>query len=279
MEEQPEDLGSVFDALCASNELFTRWEKQIRENPMSEHTDHFRFFYKPFIGDLEESYILLDLYRSRNPYTRIIEKEICSDVLNTVGTNIKVTLPDTEGLLADKLTAFAPNTIGVSLTAEPPRRPKRVEAIKQLYDIGNLFDQSSNIDTIRQTYHHVAVKEIENRGLSITPDEVLEDTARFANIVGHTGSIEQEEYNSFAKGYKDFSKFVVDLRFDVSEAVLAAAKVAYLVSLIKAERVEIEHYDESIDMSDWSLEGDLGEYKYTNPESFFYWYKSMIQLS
>jgi hypothetical protein len=279
MEKRIEDINVAFDNLCASNELFNRWEKQDRDNLMSGHTDHYQFFYTPFTGDTEESYILLDIYYSNSPYARTIEKEITSAVLCTTGTNIKVTMPDAEGLLADKLTAFAPKTTGIPLTADPPKRPKRVEAIKQLYDVGNLFEYSRDISAIRQTYRAVCDKEITNRQLRITPEDVLEDTARFARIIGHGGGIEQEEYSSFAKGYRDFSKFVADLTFDENDAVLAASKALYLVSLIKSEEVVIEKYADEVDMSEWELDGDFGEYKYSNPEAFFYWYKAENKLS
>ncbi|GHU61979.1 hypothetical protein AGMMS49983_02640 [Clostridia bacterium] len=279
MERKFEDIGKTFDSLCVSSELFTRWEKQERDNLMSEYTDHYQFFYTPFTGDLNESYILLDIYYAHSPYTRTIEKEITSAVLYTSGANIRVTMPDAEGLLADKLTAFAPKTIGVPLTADPPKRPKRVEAIKQMYDVGNLFDHSSDISAIRQTYTVVCDKEIANRGLNITYEDVLDDTARFTLIIGHGGNIEQEEYDSFVKGYKDFSKFVANLSFEENDAVLAAAKIAYLILLLKLGDAEIEKYVDDIDMSKWELDGDFGEYKYSNPEAFFYWYKSLSKLS
>jgi predicted nucleotidyltransferase component of viral defense system len=279
MEKRIENINAVFDKLCASSELFTKWEKQDRENPMSEYLDHYQFFYTPFTGALDESYILLDIYYSESPYARTIEKEIISDVLHTSGAGIKVTMPDAEGLLSDKLAAFAPRTTGVQLAAKPPKRPKRVEAIKQLYDVGNLFDRSSDLSIIRRTYNAVAEKEIINRKLDITPAAALDDSVRFSLVVGCGGSIEPEEYNSFAKGYRDFSKFVADLAFDENDAVLAAAKVVYLVSLIKSSGSEIEKYDDGIDMSEWELDGELGEYKYSNPEAFFYWYKSALKLS
>ena len=51
-----------FEALVKNNELFSRFEKDERDNESFSNTYHFKFFYKPFADEGEESYILLDLY-------------------------------------------------------------------------------------------------------------------------------------------------------------------------------------------------------------------------
>ena len=56
---------------------------------------------------------------------------------------------DIDDLLGDKLTAFAPNTIGVKYTAKNQfGRPKSTEIIKQLYDCAYLANHYSDLDRV-----------------------------------------------------------------------------------------------------------------------------------
>jgi hypothetical protein len=237
------------------------------------------FYYPSFLEAGRESYVILDVYRATNPYAKIVERELVSDILCPDGENVIVRLPDIDSIMGDKLTAFAPETIGIALTAETNHRPKRVEAIKQLYDIGNLFDSGENFDNLRSTYFEVAGREIDMRGLSIEPIDVLKDTMRYATIIGHMGAADKEKYDLIAKGFKDFRKFVADLRYDENDAVLAASKVAYLASSLMRMAGSTEKYDDNVDMRLWEIKTDgfaaFNELKYSNPEAFFYWFKTL----
>jgi hypothetical protein len=247
----------------------------VREGDVAHSTDHYRFFYTPFADDVDESYILLDLYHAKSPYAKTVDVEIKSPILHTEGESLMVTMPDAGCLLGDKLTAFAPTTIGIPLSAEPGKRPKRVEAIKQLYDVSLLFDRTGDIEEIRNTYFAVAAQEIAGRKLGISPRDVLADTLNYVYIIGTQGSFDKEAYDSIAKGYKDFAKFVADLRFDENMAALAAAKAAYIATLILHEGTEILIYDDDTDIGEWRIENpkhqNLNDYLYSNPEAFFYW--------
>ena len=275
VEKKKQNMDTIFSEICRQSKLFIRYEKQEREKSKLVGTDHYKFYYLPFSNDTEESFILLDIYYMSNPYQNTINVEIASDVVNTVGDNLRVTTPDVNSILADKLTAFAPETIGISLSAEPGYRPKRVEVIKQLFDISNLYDPADNIECINTTYRTIAEHEIKSKKLSITPLDTLQDSERYAYIIGHAGHIDASTYTTISKGYKDFNKFVSDLSFDENQAILAAAKVAYLTKLIYEEKGELVKYDNSTDMSLWEINDhnfrNFNEYKYSNPEAFFYW--------
>ena len=279
LKSKPENIAFDFDRLCGNSRLFYRWEKQTRESDELFNCEHYRFFYRPYADEGEESYILLDLYFSKNLYTNLMELEIASDILLSEGKNLSVTVPTVDCILADKLTAFAPETIGIPLSAEPGKRPKRVEVLKQLFDIGNLFDLCEDINTIRKTYINIAEHEINQINKSLTHFDVLEDTFDYALIIGHNGSLDKEKYNSVQKGFGDFNRFVADLSFDESKAVLAASKTAYLVTLLKSDYSgDIQKYSDSIDMAQWVIKQKeykaFNDYKFSNPQAFFYWYKT-----
>jgi len=279
VEEPLGDADKLFKQICSKSGLFTHFEEQERGSDKAFDIKHYKFFYQPFADDTENSYILLDLYRSSNPYAKTLELELVSEILDTQGKNVTVRVPSIDAILGDKLTAFAPDTIGIPLSAEPGHRPKRIEVLKQLFDIGNLFDLAENMDVIYSTYHTIAEHEIVARGFAISVDDVLRDSVRHAYIIGHGGKVERVVYDSIARGYRDFSRFVVDLDFDESRAVLAAAKVAYIVNVLRSGRM-LEKYDDEIDMGNWQIEEksmlDFNEYKYSNPEAFFYWYMAAL---
>lgn len=111
LESKDEHFTVIFDRLCADSRLFYRWEKHTRESDELFDCEHYKFFYRPYADDGLESYILLDLYFSDNPYVNLIELEITSDLLFSEDKNLTVTVPSVDCILADKLTAFAPKTI------------------------------------------------------------------------------------------------------------------------------------------------------------------------
>jgi len=49
-----------------------------------------------------------------------------------------------------------------------------------------------------------------------------------------------------------------------------------------SNRYAIEKYDGSIDMTLWEIDDkeyyDFNEYKYSNPEAFFYWVKTLDKV-
>ena len=280
IEKPIRNIGNLFTQICSISKLFTRFERQDRETDAVSGAKHFKFFYQPFADANEGSYILLDLYEAAIPYAKTLELELVSDILYTQGLNVFVHVPDVDSILGDKLTAFAPDTIGIPLSAEPGHRPKRIEVLKQLFDIGNLFDLAGNIDNILTTYNTIARHEIKRHGLGMLSTDSLKDSLRYAYIIGHGGKVDKVLYDNIAKGYKDFNKFVSDLSFDETHAVLAAAKVAYLVSVLLLSGKTLDKYDEKINMETWNISEidciDFNNYKYSNPEAFFYWYKTLL---
>lgn len=256
------------------------------ENPRrgSSRIRHFRFYYRPFVEPLVDSplpYILLDVAKAENPYTRLMDVPIKTVLLDTSEPTTYVSIPCADCLLADKLTAFAPDTIGVPITAEPGHRPKRVEALKQLFDVSNLFSVCSDLQEIRQTYHQVATQEAQARGLAITPDDALEDTLKYALLLGNRDAHRSSLYHQLAKGIPEFRRFVANQSFSDLDAARCGGKVAYLVRLIREKRrQEIERYNPNEDMSVWSIPQRENEginlLKMIDPEAFFYWHRALL---
>ena len=61
--------------------------------------------------------------------------------------------------------------------------------------------------------------------------------------------------------------------------MVPVAKAAYLSALIKMEAKEIHRFSNPEDIVDWTIdqpdETRLNKLKKTNPEAFFYWWKTL----
>ena len=62
-----------------------------------------------------------------------------------------VTVPSFDDILGDKLTAFAPNTTGIPY--QKSGNSQTMEIIKQLYDIGYLFDSAEDLSVVSKTFN------------------------------------------------------------------------------------------------------------------------------
>ena len=216
-----------FDSVCKG--IFTHWDEQVRNVDEKSKTKHYRFYYKPFVDNAEEVYILLDVYEGKSLYSQTQEIPLRSTLLKTDDKDVYIAVPTIDCILADKLTAFAPHTIGIKLSAEPGKRPKRVEILKQMFDIANLFDRCNDLNMIKETYIKIAQEEIEMANLKCSYQETLKDSFDFALMIGFDGKKQKEEFAVLSKGYNEFSKFVVDLSFDKWKAILCASKIPYAI--------------------------------------------------
>lgn len=113
---------------------FASFEEQSRVGKNNIEKRHFKFIYESPINH-RNIYILLDIIFEEPGYSRIIERPIKSGLIKVEEPQLQVLVPSVECILGDKLTAFAPHTIGVLLHAN-----KDMEIIKQFYDVLTLID-------------------------------------------------------------------------------------------------------------------------------------------
>lgn len=270
--EEPEDRIKEILEKISQLEIFIRWEDDNnRKHTPGAPVGHFKMFYKSVIDKHEEP-ILLDLLYTPNPYPQTREYSVKHSWLITSGKDIRIVLPTFEAILGDKLTAFAPKTTGILYSKKRP-----VEIIKQLYDIGFLFDRVVDLNVVKESYIRVVQEEIGYRKLNIDVEEVLKDTWLACYTLAERDT-KSEEFKHLQLGIKNFTNFIID-RFSIEEAITAGAKIAYLTSLLNKEHREIERFQNPSGIRDWLIEypayNKLNKLKKTNPEAFFYWYKSL----
>ena len=128
---------------------------------------HYQFIYNSAAISGEQD-ILLDILFEEVHYPVVLQTPNENEWIQQVGEPILVTTPDINGILGDKLTAFAPTTTGV-----PYGSDKQREIIKQLFDIGELFDSINNLETVKSSFNAIAEIEIgmANKLSSLRPRE------------------------------------------------------------------------------------------------------------
>jgi hypothetical protein len=267
------DIERVLNKIIEAGK-FLRWtDDNERIHSADAPIGHYKLFYQSKVDGREEP-ILLDVLYAPNPYVETQKIPIKHNWLITSEKDTIVEIPTFDAILGDKLTAFAPNTTGILYAKNRP-----VEIVKQLFDIAFLFDRASDIKIVKETFDKIAHEEIVYRNLSITTEEVLEDTWNTCFLIA-TRDTSTDAFKQIQLGLRNFVNFTVD-RFSIEEAVTASAKAAYLTRLLyKDDAQKIEKFISPLEIKDWVIENSsynkLNKLRKNNPEAFFYWYKSFL---
>ncbi len=270
--KKPNDISKVFDDII-DHTIFTSWEKDNREQSKEIPKTHYKFYYDSVLLGQGDSYILLDILFDENPYPELISKEVTHALFEIDGNPVTVSLPNVDGILGDKLTAFAPRTTGISLG-----RDKQLQIIKQLFDIGQLFDGADNLETVHTSFDSFARREIKYRQQHITPNEVLDDIFHSSKVLSLRGIEDSELFKELQTGINRLSSFILE-RYKIEDAILSSAKAAYLAQLLRSEASKMEKFDETVDLSRVVITkaplNKLNKVKKIQPEGFYYWYKAI----
>lgn len=275
------DIESLFSKIIQKGN-FTRFQEQERFVNSNIEKAHFKFFYKPSHKTFsEEEYILLDILFENVPYRKLTEIPIISPFLIINGEPEKVTVPTFEDILGDKLTAFAPNTTGIPYFKKD--HSMSMEILKQLYDIGNLFEVITDINEVKDTFFDIAQTELTYRKLNqFSPEDVLNDIIKTSFCISVRGISSDCHFNEIQNGIQRIKQYIISELFPIDKVIIAASKAAYIASLIKSGNVEIKRFNNSVSSETMNIidieYNKLNKLKKNNREAFFYWYK-VLELS
>lgn len=143
-EEEDIRLYESFDTLIKDG-VFKKWEEDKRPIERKIPKSHFKFYYYSSIEN-RVAYVLLDIVKMPSPFSETIEKPIILPLFEAE-KEVKVCIPTLNSFTGDKLSAFAPTTIGI-----PYGKDKSMEIIKQLFDLGILFEYITDLKEISQSY-------------------------------------------------------------------------------------------------------------------------------
>lgn len=276
MFEKPDNLNEILEKVAAE-QGFIGNEEQKRTTNTKIDKAHYKFFYTPLHKtSKDEEYVLLDILFEAVHYQKLENIRIQSSFVPEKETPLTVKTPCLEDITGDKLTAFAPNTTGIPYFKGEDSMS--MEIIKQLYDIGNLADNVSDIETIKSTFKAFAATELSYRELdNLTEHDVIEDIYQTALCIVTRGADGKGDFDELQKGIQRISRFVFSESYHIEKAIVHASKAAYLATLIKENTSKIEKFNNPLQMKDWTIlepmNTKLNRLKKSNPEAFFYWYK------
>jgi len=226
------DMKSEWLNKVVESQSFTRWELQHRDAQSNIQKEHYKFFYVPLNKTSKtEDQILLDILFEDTHYHKLEKLPIKSSLVPQTGDPVMVTVPSVEDLLGDKLTTFAPNTTGIPYSKNGDS--KSLEIIKQLYDIGTLFDITKDVTTIKKTFHAFSEGELsyrENTGQ--TTASVLEDIYQTSLTLVTRGMDGKAEFQELQSGIQRITSFIHSEKIHLEKAITHASKAAYIATII-----------------------------------------------
>jgi len=272
---EKKDLNSIFENIVKTK-WFTRYSEQNRITKSEIPKSHYKFSYTPVYSTSEtEQYILLDILFDKTYYENLVSITVDSSFVQQEGSPDRVTVPSFDDILGDKLTAFAPNTTGIPY--QKNGYSQTMEIIKQLYDIGYLFDNTKDLSVISKTFNEYVIVESGYRGINSTSKEVTDDIFQTALLLGTRGLNGKGDFPALLAGITQIKQFIFSETYHIEKAIIHSAKAAYLATSIEKNIKVLEKYKEPLQVKDWIIElpffNRLNKLKKSNPEAFFYWYK------
>lgn len=233
-----------------------------------------------------EREILLDILFAENYYPRLIERQLQTEWLIQNQEPVIVTTPDINSIAGDKLAAFAPNTTGVPYGVE-----KEKEIMKQLFDVGCLFDLLTDLEVFKKSFVESAKEEIEYRPERKieSVEQVLRDTIDTGILIARKDMLKtNEDKAKFAElntGINQFGHFVYVGKFGILEAQVASAKAAYLAAIVLSDyKEDLLKFNSTIPLVEYMITNT--EYNFLNKrlkfvaqgEALFYWFQTIRLL-
>jgi predicted nucleotidyltransferase component of viral defense system len=237
----------------------------------------------------KEGNILLDVLFVNNPYPSTTKVDVKCNWIFTEEPYPMVTIPSINAILGDKLTAFAPKTTGIPYWLNNPQSSdKRMEIIKQLYDVSNLINYCDNISETKMSFNTIAKHQIKYRNLTITENDVIDDIFDTALVLAKRNKNKTEPNISYFRdlqsGIIKFESYLIKSNFKIEDAIAASAKVACFTQHLKtSENTTFEKFDENSDVFKLEISNTefnfLNRLKKTNKQAYFYWYKCLLLMN
>lgn len=261
---------------------FTKFELQERKVSSDIEKAHYKFYYSPAYKTAQaEEYVLLDILFEKPQYQKISALNIDSSFVFQNGTPLQVQAPGFDDILGDKLTAFAPTTTGIPYEKKGVRRA--MEIIKQLYDIGNIFEQANYPQIIATTFHAFAKTELGYRNITGDTKLVLDDIIDTSLTISTRGQLGSGNLDVLMQGIGQLKQYIFSENYHIEKAITHAARAAYIAAIIKTEDKAIKRFTDPMEIKDWNITNQqynkLNKLKKSNPEAFYYWFNALTLLN
>ncbi len=236
--------------------------------------------------------ILLDVLIEDSIYPDLIEKPVFTKWIET-DKQTMVSMPTVDSITGDKLTAFAPNTIGIPYFKGKDKQSFSMEICKQLFDLSKLFENIQNMEVVAASFqvfakHEIVYRKNGNPEVELTPEMVLQDTIDTCIILAKRDrgtDDEKEKFKELQKGINAFGTgFLMAGNFRIDDAVPASARIAYMAAKIMVNDLSPINYYQNQDIKDWVIEDPNWNFlmrlkKQPDKSAFYYWYQTVQLLT
>lgn len=258
---------------------FTRLDEDQRNPDRRPKRKHFRFFYDSLSASNPEPFVLLDVVLEQVPHPFTERKPVVAPFVESEAPP-EVTVPTLNGLLGDKLTAFAPETVGVPYN---PRISQQI--LKQMFDVGELFLLATDLDQVRGAYAASFTAENGFRRDRFQLRQALDDSLSTAFRVSQLNLTGEERWDARKRdillaGIGGINVTLVRDSYTVEGARISASRVALLAALVRAARSGPLTRYRFVSARARELPSALtGRYAVLNPlreiatEAFHYWHQ------
>jgi hypothetical protein len=214
------------------------------------------------------------------------EPVVISTPFITPEREVRVAVPTVNSLLGDKLTAFAPRTIGILY--DPLRR---TDIAKQLFDVGVLFDAATDLRVAAEAYAASHARQLVYRQAKFSLAETLNDSIEAGFLYCQLelrGGAKTEHGLFLQEGVNALQNHIVNQPFRQDEARIAAGKVSCVAAWIQRRpaAVTIEQLrfqsDRIAELRDLQIQAPwlpLTRLKGGNAQAFYYWYQAQRILT
>lgn len=278
----PDRTADIYDYLDQIYEEcgFEGYEPKIRKAPSKIEKEHYELHYTSALTG-KDAYILLDVLKEDIVYQNTIITPIESIFLKQDGEVLSVRTPDFNNILADKLTAFAPNTSGIPYYKR--NDTMGMEIIKQLYDVGCLFDKADDLSVVSDVFHKFAKIELFYKGDIHTTEDILDDIYNTALTICSRANVDDNcHFDILSMGMVQVRSFIFSELYHLERSFTDAAKAIYLSASIRTGNKTLVKYDKNIDLKDLGVDipmsTKLNKLKKNTPEAFFYIYQAYLLL-
>lgn len=285
------ELEAILDKVVESSKFISVTLNERRSYKPGVPKAHYSFAFESVFNTKSPGNILLDILVEDPIYPELVESTIQTKWIK-IDNDVTVKTPSIDAITGDKLTAFAPNTIGI-----PYYKGKELftmEICKQLFDLSRLFEKISNLEVVSKSFMVHAEQEITFRKngdgkTELTPEKVLQDTIDTCLIITKRETNKEESAKSNFKllqdGIRAFGTgYLMSGNFRIDDAVIASSRVAYLATkLLLGKITPISYYNGediktlTIEDQEWNFLNKLK--KQPDKSSFYYWYQTVQLLT
>jgi hypothetical protein len=227
-----EELENHLQAITSQRD-FTRFELDTKRSYRSRLPKaHYKiYFNSTYQGS---GHVLLDVLYSSWEYPETFPGPFRNPITQEE-LDSKIKVPSISSLIGDKLSAFAPNTIGIPYVKG--NHSRSLEIIKQLYDLNTLITQGYVHHVAFETYQQTALRECSFRNLDCSIDQCLDDNLTACITIASRGTIafDHQRFTELQNGIKSLGTgYLINKNFRIEEAVLASGRIAILAQSFRS---------------------------------------------